>query len=422
MVAAKIEVTANRIAANVTQGHGNSRRVRQLRQQLDALCRQNQTDPQEALREALDAEMDSLAQALAARIVAGQGSTASGQRLRARFDILCRLTGTQPRQRLDPYFNPTFEVLARSLVDAQNSERPDRALVSGLRRKLRRMERLTGESARNYVEMADSQWIAANVQIARDELVAERLKDRPDPKRVQHLEQRFLTLATKYNGKEIAEVRVKRVAVHAAQAKLRRAIDVSGQPATPEQTADLKRLDQQEDELRLRMGDPLISIEAPTDAQQVVALMPGGEIKRLLYNAQTQRWEARFDVPTYAAEGEYTITVVIVLRDGTRKTIAMRYRVDTTPPTGAGRAQLAADGGSVLRLQLDASEDTARVKAVLPWGEVVELRPAAQPHRFFALVPLPATARNRLAAVTYILTDRAHNRTSLRVDMTADRP
>jgi hypothetical protein len=284
------------------------------------------------------------------------------------------------------------------------------------------MERLTGESARNYVEMADSQWIAANVQIARDELVAERLKDRPDPKRVQHLEQRFLTLATKYNGKEIAEVRVKRVAVHAAQAKLRRAIDVSGQPATPEQTADLKRLDQQEDELRLRMGDPLISIEAPTDAQQVVALMPGGEIKRLLYNAQTQRWEARFDVPTYAAEGEYTITVVIVLRDGTRKTIAMRYRVDTTPPTGAGRAQLAADGGSVLRLQLDASEDTARVKAVLPWGEVVELRPAAQPHRFFALVPLPATARNRLAAVTYILTDRAHNRTSLRVDMTADRP
>src|SRR5262249_54778785 len=37
----------------------------------------------------------------------------------------------------------------------------------------------------------------------------------------------------------------------------------------------------------VRVGDPLLSIEAPADAQQVVALLPGGEIKRLAYDARS---------------------------------------------------------------------------------------------------------------------------------------
>src|SRR5207248_301865 len=67
-----------------------------------------------------------------------------------------------------------------------------------------------------------------------------------------------------------------------------------------------------------RAGDPLIRVQAPPDAAQVIALMPGGEIKRLLFDPDRGEWSARFDIPTYAAEGDYFVRVVLVLKDGTR--------------------------------------------------------------------------------------------------------
>jgi len=84
----------------------------------------------------------------------------------------------------------------------------------------------------------------------------------------------------------------------------------------------------------------LISVAAPADAQQVIAILPGGEIKRLAWNAITQRWEARFDIPTYATEGAYVITIIVVRKEGTRQMLTMRYHVDLTPPRGAGRVQV----------------------------------------------------------------------------------
>jgi hypothetical protein len=190
-------------------------------------------------------------------------------------------------------------------------------------------------------------------------------------------------------------------------------------------TSEAERLDKQdtalqarENELHARMGDPLISVEAPIDAAQVVALMPGGEIKPLAYNHASGKWEARFDIPAYATPGDYTITIIIVLKSGVRTRLQMRYHVDLTPPAGSGIAQLTATGNAVLRLQLDAGEDAARVKALLPWGEVVELLQVGQTHRFFVLAPLSPEHRNMASTVKFIITDRAHNRTAILVDMT----
>ena len=178
--------------------------------------------------------------------------------------------------------------------------------------------------------------------------------------------------------------------------------------------------------LQARHGDPLLSIEAPPDAQQIIAILPGGEIKRLAYNAASRHWEARFDIPTYAAEGAYVIKIVIVLADGTRKMQVFHYHVDVTPPTGSGHVLTVTPAHPALRLELEASPDTARVKALLPWGEEIALQPGTRPHTFFALVPLPSNSSNQKqsdqppsaqkGAVTYILTDKAHNRTIIMVD------
>jgi hypothetical protein len=167
------------------------------------------------------------------------------------------------------------------------------------------------------------------------------------------------------------------------------------------------------DILRTRVGDPLIRIDAPADAQQVIAILPDGRIVPLRYMAAQNCWQARFDVPGYAVEAQYTIRIIIVLRDGTRRFASMSYQVDTTPPNGKGWASLVS--GSIIRLDVGVSPDTARVKALMPWGKTVELRPGAQQSHFVALVRAPTGFVS--GPVRYILVDRAHNRTTLDVDM-----
>ena len=166
----------------------------------------------------------------------------------------------------------------------------------------------------------------------------------------------------------------------------------------------------------LRLGDPLIAIDAPRDALQVVAVMPDGQIKRFQWNDAAQRWEARFDIPNYAAEGAYEIRVVVVEKDGARHENTVRYNVDMTAPNGAGAARLSAENGATLRLEIAGDKDTARVFALVA-GEKIELKLSPQGDgRFFALTPL-AAGQQAPDKVTYILTDLAHNRTTIEVDI-----
>jgi hypothetical protein len=78
---------------------------------------------------------------------------------------------------------------------------------------------------------------------------------------------------------------------------------------------------------------------------------------------------------------------------------------------------MAVGADRVLRLELDGDADTARVVAVLPWGERVELDPSSTPNRFFKLVPVPASYQGQVSIVEFVLTDNAHNRTAFTVDL-----
>lgn len=160
-------------------------------------------------------------------------------------------------------------------------------------------------------------------------------------------------------------------------------------------------------------GDPLILIKAPANAAQVIALLPGGEVKKLVLT--DGQWQARFDIPTYATDGDYTITVIIVQRNGERRTLALQYKVDSTPPPAKGLAKGLQSDGSRVQLRLQAGPDANRVTALLPWGARLNLK--AQNGTIAALADVPAAWRGRAAQVTFIVTDRAHNRTTLTVDL-----
>lgn len=173
-----------------------------------------------------------------------------------------------------------------------------------------------------------------------------------------------------------------------------------------------------------RSGDPLIRVQAPADATQVVALLPGGEIKRLVFDRPSNMWQARFDIPTYAREGEYHITVIIVDKNGARRRVMLGYRVDMSAPQGQGKARLVsgANNQPVLRLQIGVSSDVARVSALLPWGQRIELKPSTvDAHSFFALATIPRHMSTHAAGrkswpVTYLIIDGASNRTKISVD------
>ncbi|HEX9996745.1 MAG TPA: VIT domain-containing protein [Abditibacterium sp.] len=159
-------------------------------------------------------------------------------------------------------------------------------------------------------------------------------------------------------------------------------------------------------------GDPLLTIEAPKDAD-VVALFPDGTVKKLEYVAARKRFEANFDIPTGTAGGDYFVSILIVEKSGKRRTLKMRFRVDDLAPDGKIELQSAPDG--TLNLEIGAGSDVTRVTAFLPWGERLDLRRGAD-SLFAAKIAVPAGFDLKTAKVRFVLLDSAHNRTEMMVD------
>lgn len=165
----------------------------------------------------------------------------------------------------------------------------------------------------------------------------------------------------------------------------------------------------------LRPGDPLISVSAPANCRKVVAILPSGELLPLRFDTQSQSWQARFDVPTYASEGAYQIKIIIVADTSERRVLTMNFGVDTLAPNGIGGATFGANG---LDLRLQTDDATDRVSAFTPWNERVELRRDAS-GVFGARVVVPQNWQGKTAKVRFVLTDKAHNRTEIAVDWNA---
>jgi len=160
-----------------------------------------------------------------------------------------------------------------------------------------------------------------------------------------------------------------------------------------------------------RPGDPLICVAAPADAQNVSAILPNGVPLPLIFDAATKLWQAHFDIPIYALQGEYRVAVSIVCKNGERLRFDLNYRVDMTAPGGIG-AIAQANGAATLSVT---AAQASRVAAITPWGARVEL---ARGHNgeFAAQIPIPVEWGVARGVVRYILTDDAHNRTEITVD------
>lgn len=405
--------TAKQLAELLANDHHSTGTEKLLRARLNASCKVVGLDPKGMLNDAIGSISDSLGWELTDLIADGRDKSARGQHVRRLYNRLQRAAGNDPKDSLRYHLRWRMDDAARDLVDARHAKPLSRTRIASLQARLHRLESASGTSAKQVIEEYERPYVYEKSERVRADLLRERAKKNPGQARISALDKEFIAINTRLKNRSYALARSERLRLNGDLDK------IDGQTIAANRAGDAARqaeLEKQQtkladriEELRVRMGDPLIAVEAPADARQVVAVMPDGTVMPLKYDAKRGRWEARFNVPAYAREGDYVITVIVTLKDGTQEVLKMRYTVDLTPPAGTAQARMVSDQRK-LRLEVDADADTARVVALTPWGGRIEVQPSSAPHRFFALVPVPEGSAGA-GSVTFILTDGAHNRT-----------
>ena len=115
----------------------------------------------------------------------------------------------------------------------------------------------------------------------------------------------------------------------------------------------------------MRPGDPLITADAPADAQGVIGALPWGELVHLRWDPVRQRWYHRFLVPRDVEEGEATLTLYVLHADGHVETLTQTLRIDASAPEFEAEAWW--EGGeTVIRLHV---EEPLRAIHAFPEGQ-----------------------------------------------------
>lgn len=195
-----------------------------------------------------------------------------------------------------------------------------------------------------------------------------------------------------------------RFEVHAVETELDRLQDME---MTPELQAQLDLLIAQRKILRARLGDPIAWVVAPQDAKLVVAKLPNGELKQMAWHEGRQRWELRFEVPAWMEEGEFSIPIMIVHKDGRIEKAEFKVLVDMTAPKVS--VELTSVDGLV-RIDVTTDPDATRAEIHLANGEMAALDKVGE-GAFVGWFNA-----SQMGSVTYVaVTDKVNNRTTVEV-------
>jgi Ca-activated chloride channel family protein len=159
-------------------------------------------------------------------------------------------------------------------------------------------------------------------------------------------------------------------------------------------------------------GDPVLSLQAPADAQQVVAYFPFGLAKRLSWDAFRQRWSVRFLVPRDVADGEYKVRVRIVHADGSQQWTEITYAIDASAPELAVAADELAIPGEQFHITVDPQEPVREVFAYLTAHKQsrVELKLDTETGLYAGDLAIPATLDRDELTIRIVARDLARNR------------
>ena len=400
----KIDAVAAKLANEISLRRENGRRAQNLRGQLAGL--EKRAKRAGARNEFVDQAWRNRADGAARRLVFDEESLSKPEKidLESQLEIAARNLKTAPPELLKPALGikirDQFNAATDKLVDEILAGRENSPTARALQKKVD----VWGNQSNDWWQQHAAQraYNGRAHQLA-FELEAELAKPSPDAARAQQLEQSLARVAP----------------LGGTSAENFRSAERYGAQQNPNGKFNVERyryrvagLDPSDFNRGYGGGDPLLTIEAPKDAE-VVALFPDGTVKKLEYVAARKRFEANFDIPTGTAGGDYFVSILIVEKGGQRRTLKMRFRVDDRAPDGKIELKSAPDG--FWNLEIGAGNDVSRVTAFLPWGERLDLRRDAD-SLFAARVAVPAGFDLKTAKVRFVLIDTAHNRTEMMVD------
>ena len=153
-------------------------------------------------------------------------------------------------------------------------------------------------------------------------------------------------------------------------------------------------------------GDPEIRISF-SDSLSVFAKLPDGRVIQLK-RVTTDQWGGNFEIPATAPEGEYTVRIFALKRNGNTEEKQVKYNVDRTPPKGT--LEISTVRG-VRILKVKAEPGLERVTAFLSNGKEITLK---EIESGIYTAALPRDAKGELLVVMF---DAAHNRGELRCSL-----
>ena len=79
-------------------------------------------------------------------------------------------------------------------------------------------------------------------------------------------------------------------------------------------------------------GDPLLTIDAPREAEEVIAILPWGPVVQLEWDELRERWYHRFLVPRDVQDGAYEIRAFVTMPDGSTEVWVEELVIDGSAP------------------------------------------------------------------------------------------
>jgi len=168
----------------------------------------------------------------------------------------------------------------------------------------------------------------------------------------------------------------------------------------------------------IKPGDPVLRVRADKSIKSIVAVLPFGETKQMVYLSDQDVWETRFLAPPEMADGAYGARLILQDDRGRSYQEEKSFVIDSRPPKITAKlAQASVQAGEELTINATADSDTRRIQARVFGAAPVDLRWSKQANASVGKLRVPLGLPSGVYTVTLSAEDFAHNTSSLELQI-----
>ena len=165
-------------------------------------------------------------------------------------------------------------------------------------------------------------------------------------------------------------------------------------------------------------GDPVLRVRTDKSIKSVVAVLPFGETKQMVYLPEKDVWETRFLAPAEMKDGSYRARMILQDDHGRSYQEDKSFVIDSHPPRiNAKLNQTTVRVGDELVITATADSDTRRIQARVFGAMPVELHWSKQTNASIGKLRIPEGLPSGVYTVMLAAEDFAHNTSSIELQI-----